>query len=517
MENLIKKLSKILLNTLIIFCALQIITYQTIDVVIGCCVSLITCMIFCKYILTEKSLKQRPVSFVAIIGVFLFTYFAPIMTFVEGHPITYNMISPVSTFLWQLLYVLVTFAAYIYTGRKIEHGKIRQVLQEIGYFDSVGNTSLWILGLLGVAGRIYLLKNQFGEEATRGAGTIYLLFIPFLMAPYCILFRPILSRKANKYRGSLTPFIVYTLALLVMAIASNARNSMVTIILTLLLMAIFYCINYREDITNRILNISLKKILLCFLAFLVFSGPISDIAIAMVAVRYMRSDIDAKELFAETINLAMDSEKMKNIKSSFNTTEDNSEISSTMLRTYWNESYVSNVFMNRVCNYQVADASIYHAFRAGVPCQSFINDCLIRIKLLFPKPIVELLFGDIDKEQFNHSPMDFLYAQSMRSQVRNGHIVGGDVGLGLAVFGYFFPLFQFVIYILIFRYMDSIIAFDGQKTIIPFLTFISIYGFFFTFFVGNGILARLTSFFWAIPFGIIVKVLMVKIVKKFFG
>ena len=152
-----------------------------------------------------------------------------------------------------------------------------------------------------------------------------------------------------------------------------------------------------------------------------------------------------------------------------------------------------------------------------MPCQSFINDCLIRIKLLFPKPIVKLLFGDIDKEEFAYSPMDYLYAQSMRSQVRSGYIVGGDVGLGLAVFGYVCPLFQFVIYILIFRYMDSIIVFDGQKIIIPFLTLISIYGFFFTFFVGTGILGRLAPFFWAIPFGIIVKVLMVKIVKKFFG
>lgn len=517
MEHLISKLSKIFWFTLVLFCALQIVTYQKMDVVIGCCVSLVTYFVFAKKIFNSKSLKERPISFVAISGVILFTYFAPIMTYVEGHSITYNMISPITTFVWQLVYVLVTFVAYIYTGKRHKREPIRQVLFKIGYFDSLNNKSLWVLGLIGLVGRIYLLKNQFGEEATSGAGTVYLLMIPFLMAPYCILFRPLLSKSEKKYNGSKVPFIVYTLVLLVMAVASNARNSMVTIMLTLLLMVIFYCVNYRDDIIKRILKISVKKIVLCFLAFLLFSGPISNFAVAMVAVRYMRSDISAKELFVETFNLAMDSEKMDDIKKSLNTVEGNSDLTKTMLEQDWNESYVSNVFMNRLCNYQVADASIYHAYRAGVPCQRFVDDCIEHMKILFPKPIVKLFFGNMDKDDLAYSPMDFLYAQSMHSPVRCGYIVGGDVGLALAVFGYFFPLFQFLIYTLIFRYLDSIVFFDGQHTVIPVLTLVSIYDFFYTFFVGTGILARLETFFWAIPFGIIAKVLMIKTIKKIFG
>ena len=308
MEKLINKLSKIFWIILIIFCSLQIITYQTIDVVVGCFVSLVTYFIFSKLIFTVKSLKQRPISLIAISAVIMFTYFAPIMTYIEKHPITYNMISPIPTFFWQLLYVIVTFFAYIYTGRKYKSRPLQKILIRVGYFDTVSNKSLWILGILGLIGRIYLLKNQFGEEATGGAGSIYMLLIPFLMAPYCILFRPLLSKRAKPYVGSKIPFIVYTLLLLVMAVASNARNAIVTVLISLLLMAIFYNINYREDIINKLLNISTKKIIFLFVTVLIVLGPISNFAVAMVAVRYMRSDIGAKDLFIETCNLAMDSE-----------------------------------------------------------------------------------------------------------------------------------------------------------------------------------------------------------------
>ena len=517
MEKIIAKLSKIFWIILLIFCGLQVITFQQLDVVVGCAVSLLTFYIFSKFIFTPKSLRQRPISFIAISGVVMFTYFAPIMTYVEKHPITYNMISPISTFLWQLLYVLVTYLAYICTNRRYKYNPIRNSLIKIGFYNTVSNKSLWILGLFGLFGRLYLLKNQFGEEATSGAGTVYMLLIPFLMAPYCILFRPLYSKNKEPYRGSKIPFIFYTLLLLIMGVASNARNAIVTVLMSLLLMIIFYCINYRDDIMRKVLDISAKKIILIFVSFLVFSGPISNFAIAMVAVRYMRSDIGAQELFIETFNLAMDSEKMSVVKKSLNKVEGNIDLSQKMLQNDWNESYVSNVFMNRVCNYQVADASIFHAYRAGIPCKSFIDDCIEHMKIIFPTPIVKMLFGDLDKEKLAYSPMDFLYSQSINAPVRQGYIVGGDVGLGLAFFGYLFPVFQLLIYILIFRYLDQIIAFDGKHAIIPILTMISIYDYFFIFFVGTGILARFEAFFWVIPVGIILKTMMMRVIQKLFG
>lgn len=516
MEVLINKLSKLFWIVLVLFCFLQIVTYQQFAVVVGCAVSLLTFWIFSSCVFNEKSIRTRPISFIAIVGVVMFAYFAPIMTYIEHHPITYNMISPISTFLWQLLYIVVTYVAYLYAGRKHKRNLIRKALLKIGYYEKLSDRSLWILGVIGLLGRIYLLKNQFGEEATSGAGTVYMLFIPFLMAPYCILFRPIFS-GGRPYQGNKLPFVVYTLLLLILAVASNARNSIVTVLMSLSLMTIFYCINYKEDKVKKILNISFKKIVVVFIAFLVFSGPISNFAMAMVAVRYMRSDIGAQELFVETFNLAMDNEKMADIKKSLNTVEGNVDLNQKMLQNDWNESYVSNVFMNRVCNYQVADASIYHAERAGIPCHAFIEDCVEHMKILFPTPIVKMLFGNMDKEKLAYSPMDFLYSQSMNSPVRQGYIVGGDVGLGLAFFGYLFPIFQLLIYIFIFRYLDQIVMFDGKHVVIPILTLVSIYDYFFTFFVGTGILARLETFFWVIPVGIILKSLMVRLIQKIAG
>ena len=121
------------------------------------------------------------------------------------------------------------------------------------------------------------------------------------------------------------------------------------------------------------------------------------------------------------------------------------------------------------------------------------------------------------QNKFAYSPMDFLYSQSMHSPIFKGYIVGGDVGLGLGFFGYIFPLFQFLIYLLIFRYLDQIVMFNSQHAVIPTLTLISIYDYFFIFFVSTGVFERLVSFFWVIPVGLILKILMMKVVKKVFG
>ena len=72
---------------------------------------------------------------------------------------------------------------------------------------------------------------------------------------------------------------------------------------------------------------------------------------------------------------------MSEIKKSLNTIDGHGDLSKQMLANEWNENYISNVFMNRVCNYQVADASIYHANRAGIPCKSFIDDSFERVKI----------------------------------------------------------------------------------------------------------------------------------------
>lgn len=517
MEYFVNKTTKILRIILLIFCILQCVFYFSIDTIVGCVVSLLAFEFFVRYVYKVNSIKNRPLAFLAMVGLQFFTYFAPILTFVEGHPLTYNMISPIETFLWQFLYFIITLIAFNRSSGHTPVKCINKILNNIGYFSPLGNKTLWVLGFCGILGRVYLLDNQYGEETTAGGGTIYIFVLPFLVAPYCILFKQLFTNSDTSV-SKLNRFLLvcYSIVIIGMGIASNSRNSIVTIIMTVILISFFYCIYHREDILGSIIKISFKKLFTFIISIILIGIPLTNFAVAMVAVRYMRSDIGASELLKETIDLAMDSERMAQINAVINKVEDGKSIKVTDLKSEWSEDYISNVFFNRICNYQVADASIYHAKKAGIPCDDMIDFSIISLKLIFPAPIVKILFGNIRKQDYEFSPMDKLYACSQKTTVFPSYIVGGDVGLGLAVFGYLFPIFQYLIYYMIFRYMDHLICWRKGRIVFPVLSLIGVYEFFYTFMVGSGIAPRLYGLFYSIPMGIFIKTIIARTINKIF-
>lgn len=517
MDKFVNKTTKTLRILLLVFCILQLVFYFSIEIIVGCIVSLITFEFFVRYVYVTNVIKERPLAFLAMTGLQFFTYFAPIITFLEGHPLTYNMISPIETFLWQFLYVMVTLIAFNRSKGHTPVKCINKILNNIGYFSPLGNKTLWVLGFCGILGRVYLLDNQFGEETTAGAGSVSIFILPFLVAPYCILFKQLFSNSDTSVsKFDFFALVCYSIIIIAMGIASNSRNSIVTIIMTVILMSFIYCIYHREDLLESITKVSTKKIFTIVFSLMLLGIPLTNFAIAMVAVRYMRSDIGASELLKETIDLAMDSERMAQVNAVVNKVEDEKSIDVSDLKSDWSETYVSNVFFNRICNYQVADASIYHAKKAGIPCDDMIDFSIISLKLIFPAPIVKILFGNIRKQDYEFSPMDKLFACSQKTTVFPSYLVGGDVGLGLAVFGYLFPIFQFIIYYMIFRYLDHLICWREDKIVFPLLSLIGVYGSFFTFMAGSGIAPRIYGFFYSIPMGIFIKTIIARTINKIF-
>lgn len=507
MEFFIARTKRALRIVLLFVILLQMIFFGGLEVLAGCAVSFISLLMYEHIVLRPEVLRKHPVAFLALTGLECFTYFAPIFTLLDGNSIIYKMGNPYSTFSWQLLYVLLTFWAFKLSMKLTQACPIvRNVLTKIGYFDPVSDSTLWILGMAGLAARLYLLMHQFGGEMIQGAGTIS-LFLPFMMAPYCSLFRELFDyKKKFPVKKNNTALIVYTIFIMGMAVASNSRNSLVTIIMGVLFMYLVSIFVRHNEKLKGLVSISRKRFFSILIGFIVVTGPLSDFAMAMVAVRSMRADMSATQLVGETVNLVLDRESMDRVKKTLEKIDGETN-------TDWDETYVSNVFAARLCNYLVADKTNYYAQKGEIPNPQLFDYNITRLKIMFPQPIVDFFFGHIDKSKWNYSPMDCLLA-SYTGHNGQSFLVGGDVGLGIATFGYLFPFFQIFMYMILLSIMDQFVNVKNNVVVVPVLTLLSLYSFFYTFMVGNGILFRFVALFWAIPLGLVLKTMLLKIISK---
>ena len=231
----------------------------------------------------------------------------------------------------------------------------------------------------------------------------------------------------------------------------------------------------------------------------------------MVAVRGDRYGITAQELFDKTWNLYTDKEQLNSLKDLAD--RDTRKMALQNMRTNWNEYYVNNIFLQRLCNYRVVDATIYHAENAGIPNSIMQEDLITKLKITYPTPIIQFLFGNIKKENYQYSPMDLLLAKSQNTANRESYLVGGDVGLGFSYFGYWYFIIQYIIYFITFYLIDQLSYIQKNKITLSVLTLISSYKLFLTFQVGSGIQAHLQYLIYGYFISIIIYLFIYKTVR----
>lgn len=421
--------------------------------------------LYFKFVLHIEVIRRRIISFIALLYPFLFMYLPLPVTLLDGNEMSHDLQNPISTYLWQLLFFSCTLVAFCWADRWSRRSKgIYRLLKWGGYYVVPSNRQLWVLGLLGLCFKLTIVSNQYGEEVQSGLGTLS-MFATFLYAPICILFRPLLegtecSKKMKICVGCYIGFLA------VFLISTNSRSQMLSPV-------IVWCFGYLMTMVYRRSNqlfFSFKKLLLGIVAALMVAGPVRDMGYAMVLVRSQRSGISFSKLLDESIETFMDKDllrKAKRIEQLMNKMANGNALD-------WDEGYVNNLFLNRLCNYRVADATIYHANRAGYAHPAMLENFFTSLTIMFPSPIVKLLFGDIDKSLYSYSPMDKLYQINTGTGL-GGYRVGGDVGLGLATFGLlYFPLMIFV-FTIVFMIFNSVTRFVRQTPVIPFLTIVLVY------------------------------------------
>lgn len=506
LKSSIDYIYNILLGVLIITGLLELFLFPSWDNLLGICVSIVSLILYGKYVFKLSVMRRRPVSFLSFSALILFMYLPLPITLLDGNEMSHHMYNPKVTYLLQLCYFACCIFAFNVAGTytKNHHG-IRRLLYRFGFFTTPSTAQLWTLGFIGWGFKFAILGSQFsGEEMYQAGEGSLSVFAVLIYAPLLILFKPLIGGEPT---SAFNKAIVwgYTFLMMIVLISTNSRNQVIMPLLIILICALLTILYKRKVI------VSAFNVVMAFLFFFIVAGPLSDLAYAMLIARSQRQNTKFTVLLQSTLDIYKDKEKLYKLKR----IADRSTADGVYVQTNdWNENYVSSIFLNRVCNYRVVDASIYHAQRAGLHNQAMVDDFITRLMIMFPQPIVDLLFGHIDKAKYAYSPQDKLYSVSRKSPLHVSYIVGGDLGLALATFGVSAFLFIFFVYLLEFIVFDNLVRPHRNKMIFSTLVLIDIYStYFLKFQVGSGLFPHVSFLLWNFPLKTIMLLLIYNIVR----
>lgn len=500
----INTIKKALWVILLISFAIEMFWFHSWNNLMGCAVSLLSTLLYFKCILKIDVMRRRPISFVATLYLFLFMYLPLPTTLMDGNEISHGMTAPQLTFLLQFLFFCCAIVAFNIADSISKHSNgVYLLLKWSGFFEVPTNAQLWILAIIGFFFKLFIAQNQYGDETISGLGTLS-MFSLFIYSPICIYFKDLLGNKSST--GFEKKFVwVYMIALSVFLVSTNSRSQMLSPFVVW-----FCCYLIKTVYANNHKHLfSYKKIVLAVLSILVVLGPATDMGYAMLIVRGERTGMPFAELLNRSIEVFQDKKQIEVVKAIEQMQgQESGDFSSGM----WNESYVSSIFLNRLCNYRVADQSIYYAQKAGYGNTKMLELFGTTLLIAPVGPIAKRL-TNVDKSDYEFSAMDYLYYLNSGSGL-GGYKVGGDVGLGLATFGVLFYPLMLIVYILVFVLLNSVARFANGHLTISFITLISIYfSYFLKFQVANGLVAQVIYVLWSFWWTMFWYILVYKIVR----
>jgi len=435
----------------------------------GCAMELIVWLIFRTFFFKKKIILEHPFSFLTFLSMFLARYLPLPATLIEGKPITYGFEVPFQTFYWEtLMFFICSLAFYASIKTKTKRNNlVQRTLQNLRFFDTDA-TTLWLLGLIGLVVRIQQLSVaenvQFGDVNNKFlAGLVYLQYAPIIM-----LFPSLSGVSFNKRRNL---FVwLYTGLIFIASFATNSRQSMIYPIFTIMLLFFLYLL---KDNISIFRILSPTKILIILVVVFFGLNLLSDISIAMLANRSIRSNISRAELFDKTIETLQNDEMMTRLRNA--SLEKRSEVGAYY--NGWDETYLDNFMLNRYGNMRVSDQTIYYAEKIGFENSEMQDSFVDKVLAIYPLPILSFLGIKLDKNKLLYSPGDMLYRIGGGSNALGGYRVTSLIADGLATFGYFcFPIL-FALLFMSFKLLDCLVYYSKNGIVYSTLGLISVFDF----------------------------------------
>lgn len=458
----INRINKFLTKFYILCSILEITFFPSWETLYFICISAIGYFFLKKWIFTPYNLLNYTISTLAISFYVLFFFIMPMpATLLEFKPVTYNLHTPINTFTQVLLLEIILIITHsIYTKVTNRKNFIRAILIKCNFFTRFTSAEIW--GLFFISFIIYAYnifthglydENSINTVSSLPLGIyiINLLFGGFYQIIFLFFFKQFNIIK-QPYTIHKTVIFSFAIFLFIIGIATNMRTASVLIFANIFFTFIIYIIYYPFNF-NHLLK--LKFLIPILITIFFFSGPFMRISKAMVTSRGERDGLSGIEMLERTFNsIRKDNDSQKK--------RTKEHIAS------WNEEYLSNSILNRFCSLKILDETLYHARRIGYANKKMQKDLQEKIIDNLPGLIKNNLEYQIPEDSRRHSLTDKLYSLSINSKRNMGGIkIGTLQGLGLAIFGYYYPLIIIPVFIVIFFYLDATILYRKNRIYFP--------------------------------------------------
>ncbi|MBS5528125.1 MAG: hypothetical protein KHX42_08240 [Prevotella sp.] len=445
-NNIIAKIRRYGNGVIWIAIIIEMVFWPSIENTIGCLMALTCWVVFCRVGLREDVIREHIFGWLVFLSMSLYRILPLLATMLEFHSIGYNFVNPVATYLGEtILFLFSAFAFHCAVKRKNSLRGLKNLLSRCGFYDRVSDRTIWMLGMFGLIIKLYLMNSniQIGDVI----GKTLSGFSFFQYAPLMLFFPSLYNKKQNYdilvKNKTATWYFVF---IVVLAFATNSRY---TILEPFGTFALLLFISYLQCSKNNCRTIKIKHVLYGIISILFIVPFFSDVSLAMLANRSIRTDVRRTDLFDKTMETYLDREKMeqlRKLKESSNSQVDYSE--------EWSETYVSNFALNRYCNLRVSDNTLYHAQRVGFFNEKMYDDFWTEIVALCPMPILNF-FGVKYNKNERYSRGDKLKAMSTESTPFASYLVTSHLADGLLTFGYFYFPIEGLLFYLRFLFLDT--------------------------------------------------------------
>ena len=466
--DIVQILRKWLSIFLFISIVLEMAFFASLENFCGCLMTLI-CWIIFSFSLKRSVIVRFPFAFLVYLSMLLARYIPLPATLLEGKPLTYGFEVPYQTFFYEtLMFVFESLAFYLaIMTDSYKNNQLKKILYRFHFFQT-NSTALWIMGFLGLVARLQqmVVANQveFGDVGSKFiAGFTY-----FQYAPILILFPSLSGFRVGKLENKFV--LAYSAFIFVLSFATNSREAMIYPIFTIVLLGFLYVTKYKISIYHFI---SPVKIVIVGVVIIFGLSFISDVSLAMLATRSVRSDVSRKELFQKTLQTLQDKQLMDQLRNI--SLESKSSVSS--YSEGWNENYLDNFMLNRYGNLRVSDQTIYYANKIGFGNSKMQESFYNKILALFPSPLFSIFGIELDKSEILYSPGDMLYSLGGGKNALGGFRVTSLVADGLTNFGFWcFPILAILLFFS-FKLFNCFIIYKHGKIVYSTLGLITIFSF----------------------------------------
>lgn len=445
-----------------LFCiVIECIVFPALENLFGCVALLYGWLLISRTVLKTSYLYRYFIPFVTIFFYGICFFALPLgVTLIEGKPITFRFNLPYITFFNLILNVTTIVLAFHVCRWIYKEGWLLGIWKKFGYFKAPTEAQIWAMAGVGILALLYNITIQgtdMMEAENKGAfGQIMNQMTMFAILPIAMLFPKYYGRKSSSIPR--TSLIIYFSFIVFLAVVTTKRTLMFTSIVSWGVMTFLVVLLENKRLFKAKTNI------LIILGLYLATGPVADLATAMILNRQSAYSSKAGETLSNIWDLYLDKEKLHtayNMASLSNSDNGGDNFYA------WSEYYVDNILLDRVCNLRTQDLTLDYATKLGYDNPKMHKYAENFLMFQVPTPILNGLGYTTNKFENNYTPGDLLSTEGLGlKNMYKGFRVAGDSGIGLFWMGYSYYIFAFFVYVVVFYFFSSLV-YTKMQFIIP--------------------------------------------------